>query len=142
MSEERDEDERLRSRFEAIVEGLELDLDDLEEPDSPAAQAPRRPAEPEQQPVEFDDLPDEQFYRNVDDVHLLPRSRSVTAAMVGLIGSPVLLILATTFGYLLPRPVTIAAILTFVASAIFLISKLPPSHGRGRWDGRDDGAEL
>lgn len=139
---ERDDsgDERRSDRdaFDAIVERLDLDL--------PFPLGVDRPAdpEPEPEPVELDDLPDpvdEQFYRRVDPGPGRPLHRGRTAAWAGVVGSPLLLVLATVGGSWLSRPVLLGAALTFVASAIYLIAQLP-EHGPGQQDWPDDGAAL
>lgn len=125
--------------FDKIVEGLELDLDFSDEVDEPA---PSEPApldwSDDAEPVEVEEEP---FYRKVEPARLRPRRRGMTLAWVGLAGAPLLLVVATMFREILPRPILAAAIITFVASAIYLVSQLP-EHGPSRPDWPDDGAVL
>ncbi len=125
--------------FDRIVEGLELDLDFSDEvPEPDPAEPPPLVWSDDTEPVEPEDEP---FYRKVDPAPLRPRRRGVALAWVGLGGAPLLLVLATIFGEILPRPILAAAIITFVAAAIYLVSQLP-EHGPSRPDWPDDGAVL
>jgi hypothetical protein len=124
--------------FDKIVEGLDLDLDFSDEVPEPA------PVEPpplvwsdDTEPVEAE----EPFYRKVEPTPLRPRSRAMTLAWIALAAAPLALVIATMFGEILPRPILGAAVLTFVAAAIYLVSQLP-EHGPGRSDWPDDGAVL
>lgn len=132
-----------RDAFDDIVSRLDLDLPfpaEADEPrDTPQAQ---EPAEPE--PFELDDEPDpvdEQFYRRVDPGPGRPMHRGRAAAWGGLVGSPLLLMLASLAGQWLSSPVLLGAAITFVASAIYLIAQLP-EHGPSQRDWPDDGAAL
>ena len=127
-----------RDAFDAIVQRLDLDL-----PFPLGVAQPAEP-EPEPEPVELDDQPDpvdEQFYRHVRPGPARPLHRGRATAWAGLVGSPLLLVLATVGGSWLSRPVLLGAALTFVASAIYLIAQLP-EHGPGQQDWPDDGAAL
>jgi hypothetical protein len=124
--------------FDKIVEGLDLDLDFSDEVAEP------EPVEPpplvwsdDTEPVEAE----EPFYRKVGPTPLRPRSRAMTLAWIALAAAPLALVIATMFGEILPRPILGAAVLTFVAAAIYLVSQLP-EHGPGRSDWPDDGAVL
>ena len=124
--------------FDKIVEGLDLDLDFSDEVPEP------EPVEPaplvwsdDTEPVEAE----EPFYRKVEPTPLRPRSRAMTVAWIALAAAPLALVSATMFGEILPRPILGAAVLTFVAAAIYLVSQLP-EHGPGRSDWPDDGAVL
>lgn len=122
--------------FDRIVEGLDLDLSFPDEPADPGPQLPRwEPEAPE--PVEED----EAFYRRVDPTPLVPRRRGVLLAWIGLVGAPLVLVLATVSHVFLDRPVLAGAVLIFVASATYLFLQLP-EHGPGRRDWPDDGAVL
>lgn len=132
-----------RDDFDKIVEGLELDLDFLdeidEEDDAPEPSAPE-PSAPVAEDVEDtdDEVP---FYRRVTHVPLIPKTRESLFAWGALLGAPLALVVASVFGQNLPRPVLAGAVLTFVAAAIYLISQLP-EHGPSRPDWPDDGAVL
>jgi hypothetical protein len=124
--------------FDRIVEGLDLDLSFPDEPADPVVEDPPlhwSPEEPE--PVETE----EPFYRRVDSTPLIPRRRSVLLAWIGLVCAPLALVLATVVHVFLDRSILAAAVLIFVASAIYLFLQLP-EHGPGRRDWPDDGAVL
>ncbi|WP_332641693.1 hypothetical protein [Aeromicrobium sp.] len=125
--------------FDKIVEGLDLDLDfpDEEPEPAPVEQPPPLVWSDDTEPVEAE----EPFYRKVEPTPRRPRSRAMTLAWIGLAGAPLALVIATMFGEILPRPILGAAVLTFVAAAIYLVSQLP-EHGPGRSDWPDDGAVL
>lgn len=128
-----------QDEFDKIVEGLELDLSF---PDEPADPVPPVVDEPE--PVAWDDEPDEpeeQFYRQVDARPLIPRKRGIMLAWAGVVGTPLVLTLATLAGLFLERSLLAAAALIFVASATYLFLQLP-EHGPSRKDWPDDGAVL
>jgi hypothetical protein len=130
-----------RDEFDRIVEGLDLDLSFADEPlDEPAPQAPpvapQHPSAARVAPAE-----DEEFYRHVDAVPLVPRRRGIVLAWAGVIGAPLTLVLATVAHVFLDRPVVAGAALIFVASAIYLFLQLP-EHGPSRRDWPDDGAVL
>lgn len=143
--------------FDAIVRRLGIHLsfpDDAEVPGTapthgPAQGAARRrdddglPAELAEA-ESFDDMPDpvdEQFYRRVQGGPTGPVHRGRALAWIGLVGTPLLLVLATLAGSWLSSSVLLGAGVTFVASAIYLISQLP-EHGPAQPDWPDDGAEL
>lgn len=130
-----------RDDFDKIVEGLELDLSFIDEPEEPAAEEP----EPTWSPRTDDDVDaedtEEPFYRKVEPTPLMPRRRGIMLAWVGVLGAPLSLVIATMSGVFLDRPIVAAASLTFVASAIYLILQLP-EHGPSRRDWPDDGAVL
>lgn len=142
--------------FDAIVRRLGIHLSF---PDDAPVEAPRasgRQDGPEQPAAEgdlppelaetdsFDETPDardEQFYRRVEPRAIGPVHRGRALAWIGLVGSPLLLMLATLAGSWLSSSVLLGAGITFVASAIYLISQLP-EHGPSQPDWPDDGAEL
>ena len=132
-----------RDDFDKIVEGLELDLSFIDE--KPDEQPAEQPPEPEWSPLTDDDIDaadtEEPFYRKVEPTPLMPRRRGVLAAWIGVLGAPLSLVIATMSGVFLDRPIVAAASITFVASAIYLISQLP-EHGPSRRDWPDDGAVL
>lgn len=129
-----------RDEFDKIVEGLDLGLSF---PDEPADPAPLEPDPATQAAAEDDDRtrPDEEFYRRVDPVPLIPRKRNLVLGWAGVVGTPLVLVLATLAGQFLDRTVLVAAALIFVASATYLFLQLP-EHGPGRRDWPDDGAVL
>lgn len=131
--------------FDEIVQGLDLDLSF---PDEPSKASPRDSgggagpwAADSTEPVDFDDLPDEPFYRRVTPPPPKPPHRGRTAAWIAVLGSPVAIMLATFLHVWLARPVLLGIGLIFVAGAIYLISQLP-EHGPSRPDWPDDGAAL
>ncbi len=132
-----------RDDFDDIVDRLGMDLE-FPEGHVGAGRAPGpAPQEPEL-PPELDDLPDdrdEQFYRRVPARAPGPVHRGRALAWTGLLGSPMLLVIATLTGSWLSSAVLLGAGLTFVASAIYLISQLP-EHGPSQRDWPDDGAAL
>jgi hypothetical protein len=130
--------ERERDDFDRIVEGLDLHLSFPDEPADPvfdAAPPPEPEADPD--PVETE----EPFYRRVEPAQLVPRRRGVLLAWCGVIGAPLLLVLATVAHVFLERSIIAGAALIFVASAIYLFLQLP-EHGPSRRDWPDDGAVL
>jgi hypothetical protein len=122
--------------FDEIVQRLDLDLDF---PDQAPPKA--RPEEPEPEPVEFDDIPDEPFYRRVTPRPPRAPRRGHTLGWIAVLGSPAAIMVATFLHIWLSRPVLLGIGLTFVAGAIYLISQLP-EHGPSRPDWPDDGAAL
>ena len=126
-----------RDDFDRIVEGLDLDLSF---PDDPIDPVPERPAAV-QRDTDAAAEQDEPFYRRVDSTPLVPRRRGVILAWAGVVGAPMVLVLATLAHVFLDRPIVAGAVLTFVASAIYLILQLP-EHGPSRPDWPDDGAVL
>jgi hypothetical protein len=125
-----------REEFDRIVEGLDLDLSFADEPVAEPPVAVPQPAAPRVEPAE-----DEQFYRLVDNRPIVPRRRGILLAWAGVIGAPMLLVLATVAHVFLDRPIVAGAALIFVASAIYLFLQLP-EHGPSRRDWPDDGAVL
>jgi hypothetical protein len=128
-----------RDDFDRIVEGLDLDFSFPEEPADPV----RRPEEPAELRREADEpvAQEEAFYRQVGPTPLMPRRRGLLLAWGGVLGAPLLLVLATLAHVFLDRPVIAGAALIFVASAIYLFLQLP-EHGPSRRDWPDDGAVL
>jgi hypothetical protein len=131
-----------RDEFDKIVAGLELDFD---LPDEPADRLPEEPPTTALSSDEDDDedVPDAEvpFYRQVSATPLIPRRRETILAWFGVLGAPLLLVVWTMIGEILPRPILAGAVLIFVASSIYLISQLP-EHGPSRSDWPDDGAVL
>ncbi|MFT4188452.1 MAG: hypothetical protein QM621_07695 [Aeromicrobium sp.] len=128
-------DDALRSRFDEIVEGLELELpDDL----TPAEPTPVVAPEPEPY-VDFDDLPDEAFYREVEPLAWPELSGPVKLAWTAALGIPGFLVLCTMIGVFLPRMTVLGLCFIAVAAATYLFSRLP---SRDRPDWPDDGVEL
>jgi hypothetical protein len=125
-----------RDDFDKIVEGLDLDF---EFPDEPADPPPIDPPAAAHKPVE--DPAEVPFYREVSATPLIPRHRGTILAWCGVLGAPMLLVVWTVIGQILPRPMLAGAVLIFVAGAIYLISQLP-EHGPSRSDWPDDGAVL
>ena len=128
-----------RDDFDRIVEGLDLDLSFPDEPAEPVV-----PASVEPTPLRWeDDTADEEepFYRQVAPTPLLPRRRGPWLAWIGVLGAPLLLVVATLAHVFLSRSVIAAAALIFVASATYLFLQLP-EHGPSRRDWPDDGAVL
>ncbi|MEO6604271.1 MAG: hypothetical protein ABIN55_01535 [Aeromicrobium sp.] len=124
--------------FDKIVEGLELDLEfPAEPPDPEPVEAPSPAWSDDAEPA----VEQEPFYRKVEPANLRPRTRGVTVAWIALAGAPLSLVFATLIGQILPRSMLAAAVLTFVAAAIYLVAQLP-EHGPGRPDSPDDGAVL
>lgn len=123
--------------FDKIVEGLDLDLN-FEPFEEPAAQAPVV------EPVEVPDkTPDDDAGLHDWEVHEPPAELNARR-LVGwsaVLGGPALLIVATVFDQVLPRAVAFAAVMAFVAGAVYLVLQLP-DHGPGRPDWPDDGAVL
>lgn len=127
-----------RDDFDRIVEGLHLDLSFPDEIPDPVPDPADHP-----QPVESSEAGETQepFYRRVEPTSLVPRRRGVALAWAGVIGAPLLLVVATVAHIVLDRPIIAGAALIFVASAIYLFLQLP-EHGPSRRDWPDDGAVL
>lgn len=139
----RRDDEDGPDAFDDIVSRLGLDLPFPAEADDPPADRRDEPEEPPE-PVSLDDQPDpvdEQFYRRVEPPRAGPLHRGRALAWAGLVGAPVLLVLASATLGRVSGPVLLGAALTFVASAIYLIAQLP-EHGPAQRDWPDDGAAL
>jgi hypothetical protein len=124
-----------REEFDRIVEGLDLDLSFAEEPvtETPVPVDPGTSDDVDPQ--------DEPFYRQVESAPLIPRRRGIVLGWAGVVGAPMLLVLATVAHVFLPRSIVAGAALIFVASAIYLFLQLP-EHGPSRRDWPDDGAVL
>ena len=136
--------------FDEIVQRLDLDLTfpdvpPTREPEHPSVRRHRRVEPPQgaeaDEPVSFDDMPDEPFYRKVPPAPIRPRHRGRTLAWIAVLGSPLAIIVFTLAQVWLPKSVLLGIGLTFVAGSIYLISQLP-EHGPGRPDWPDDGAAL
>ena len=130
-----------RDDFDKIVEGLELDLSFVDEPQEPVDEPEPTWSPPTEDEVDAVDDAEEPFYRQVDSTPLIPRRRSVLLAWVGVLGAPLSLVVATVSGVFLDRAIVAAASLIFVGAAIYLILQLP-EHGPSRKDWPDDGAVL
>lgn len=127
-----------RDDFDRIVEGLDLNLSFPDEPADPVGQEPELTWTPDdEEPAETE----EPFYRKVDPTPLIPRRRSLILAWIGLLGTPLAVVVATVLDIFLDRSILAGAALIFVASAIFLFLQLP-EHGPSRRDWPDDGAVL
>lgn len=127
-----------RDDFDKIVEGLELNFDF---PDEPADPVPIDPPKTVPAPVDIEAETEVPFYREVSTTPLIPRHRGTILAWFAVLGAPMLLVVWTMIGEILPRPMLAGAVLIFVAGAIYLISQLP-EHGPSRSDWPDDGAVL
>ncbi|MFT4299018.1 MAG: hypothetical protein QM597_05225 [Aeromicrobium sp.] len=130
-----EESDPIRSRFDEIVDGLELEVpSDL----TAAEPAPFSALRPEPEYVDFDDLPDEEFYREVPRELLPPMPWPAMLAWVTALGLPGLLVVCTMVGVFLPRPVVLSAGLLTVVAVVYLFSRLPSS----RRDSGDDGGAV
>lgn len=131
--------------FDKIVEGLHLDLSFPDEPADPVPEpAPQRDEHLDaiDDSIDADPVtPQEPFYRHVDPVPLVPRSQGARLAWFGVIGAPLILLLASLAHVFVSRGLVGGAALIFVASAIYLFLQLP-EHGPSRRDWPDDGAVL
>ncbi|MDX6278195.1 MAG: hypothetical protein QOJ72_2323 [Nocardioidaceae bacterium] len=127
-----------RDDFDKIVEGLDLDF---EFPDEPADPVPADPPAAVDPPADDEVETEVPFYRQVSATPLIPRRGSTILAWFAVLGAPLLLVVWTMIGEILPRPMLAGAVLIFVAGAIYLISQLP-EHGPSRSDWPDDGAVL
>jgi hypothetical protein len=129
-----------RDDFDKIVEGLHLDLS-----------FPDEPADPVPDPLDVHDVIDdpldepapaeEPFYRHVAPTPLVPKRQGVRWAWAGVLGAPLVVLLAALANVFIDRTLIGAAALIFVASAIYLFLQLP-EHGPSRPDWPDDGAVL
>jgi hypothetical protein len=120
-----------RDEFDEIVQHLDLDLDfpdPSDERSEPDVQPPTNPA------ARSSDV-GEEFYRRVDPGPRRPWRRNVTAAWIGLVGSPAALVVCSLAGYIAPRSIVAALALTFVAAAVYLIAQLPDRPSGGPDDG-------
>jgi hypothetical protein len=137
--------------FDEIVRRLDLDIPFPNEsgPETPPAREPEHPSvrrhrHEDEEPVELDDLPDDQddqFYRRVPPAPIRPHHRGRSLAWAAVLGSPLAIAVATVFQIWLPKSVLLGIGFTFVAGSIYLISQLP-EHGPGRPDWPDDGAAI
>jgi hypothetical protein len=127
--------------FDEIVRNLDLDLD-FPEPALPPA-LPPQPTHPSAGSDDRDDDHDEddQFYRRVEPRPVLPRNPRVLLAWLGVIVTPVAIVVSSVLHLLMPRPVLLGCGLVFVASAIYLIAQLP-ERGPGEPHWPDDGAQI
>lgn len=129
--------------FDKIVEHLDLGFPfpaDLDE--SPRERRPDPSTEAEPPDRRWDeDREEELAYRTPPPRSERPPSRARTLAWVTVLGGPGLMVSATLFAIVLPRPVVLALAITFVAAVLYLISQLP-EHGPSRPDWPDDGAVL
>jgi hypothetical protein len=121
--------------FDEIVRNLDLDLD-FPEPEP----EPELPAQPVHPSVASSDR-DDQFYRRVEPRPVLPRDPRMLFAWLGVIAGPLCIIVTSTLHVIMPRPVLLGCGLLFVASAVYLISRLP-ERGPGEPWWPDDGAQL
>ena len=127
-----------RDDFDKIVQGLDFDL---EFPDEPADPDPIDPPVTGHSQVADDEETEVPFYRQVPVTPITPRHSGTILAWCGVLGAPLLLVVWTMIGEILPRPMLVGAVLIFVAGAIYLISQLP-EHGPSHSDWPDDGAVL
>lgn len=126
--------------FDRIVEGLDLEMPRPEHVEKEVArERPVTPPEPKAWAPVWDE--DSIAYRNPPPRPRRPPSKARTAAWVTVLGAPTLLVMSTLVRIILPRPVVLAAALTFVAAVIYLISQLP-ERGPAHPDSPDDGAVL
>lgn len=133
-------DDRSSEEFFRIVEGIDLDVEFPDVPGDDSESAPESQTPTGHAAEHSDPEPD---YRRVGPSGATPRPRDgrLTLAWSAIIGPPLLFVLATMGGVILPRPVVLSSVLIFVAATIYLISRLP-EHGPGQSDWPDDGAVL
>lgn len=127
-------DDDPNEEFDRIVKGLDFDLpfpQDVPEPE------PAPEPEPVPEPESLDDVD----YRHPVPPPPKPFHRGRTLSWTAIIGGPMLMMVATVLGFVLPRTIVYGIALIFVAAAIYLVSQLP-EHGPGHPDSPDDGAEL
>lgn len=132
-----------REEFDRIVEGLDFDLRDLGDLDAAAERAAAQPELPDatEGPVlEFDEMPDEAFYREAPPARLGTR-RSTIAAWIGVGGPPVVMVLAAILDIWIDSTLMVGLTLVSVASLVYLIYQLP-ERGPSNQDWPDDGAAL
>lgn len=122
--------------FDEIVRNLDLEIDFPEE--SAPAPAPQ-PAHPSVASTVDDE--DDKFYRRVEPRPVIARSPRVLFAWLGVIGSPVCIMVTSLMNMIMPRPILLGCGLVFVAGAIYLIAQLP-ERGPGEPHWPDDGAQL
>jgi len=121
--------------FDEIVRNLDLDLD-FPAPE-PAPERPAQPIHPSVAPSEQDD----QFYRRVEPRPVLPHNPRTLLAWLGVIVTPLGIMVSSAAHLTMPRPILLGCGLVFVASAIYLIAQLP-ERGPGEPWWPDDGAVL
>lgn len=124
--------------FDEIVRNLDLDLD-FPEP-APKPEPVRQPTHPSAAHA-ADGNDDDQFYRRVEPRPVLPRSPRVLLAWLGVVLTPLAIMVSSVVRLTMPRPVLLGCGLVFVASAIYLIAQLP-ERGPGEPYWPDDGAAL
>jgi hypothetical protein len=106
-------------------------------PDEQAAPAVPAPAEPEGHPELVEQAQEERFVPPLPPP--LPRvSKDRLAAWLGVLGSPVLLLVATVFRIPLPTVVPWLLVAAFLGGFGYLVAQMP----RGPRDPFDDGAVL
>lgn len=141
--------------FDRIVEGLEFDLEDLEdEPTAPPGHYAEDddladesdddavPGSDHGLPPELDWFDDEGGYEDPADFYEPPTEPidlGLNLGWAGALGIPLLMTLSTISGIILPRPVVVAFGLLFVAAVLYLFSRIPRERRGG--DG-DDGAVV
>jgi hypothetical protein len=121
--------------FDEIVRNLDLEIDFPE--DSAPAPSPQ-PVHPSVASTVDDD---DKFYRRVEPRPVTPRSPRVLFAWLGVIGSPICIMVTSLMNMIMPRPILLGCGLVFVAGAIYLIAQLP-ERGPGEPHWPDDGAQL
>jgi hypothetical protein len=121
--------------FDEIVRNLDLEIDFPEEPAPAPAPQPVHPSVAST----VDD--DDKFYRRVEPRPVIPRSPHVLFAWLGVIGSPICIMVTSLMNLIMPRPILLGCGLVFVAAAIYLIAQLP-ERGPGEPHWPDDGAQL
>jgi hypothetical protein len=125
--------------FDEIVRNLDLDLAFPE----PAPEPARQPVHPSAaSPGPEDELTeDDQFYRRVEPRPFLPRNPRILFAWLGVIATPICIMVSSVLHVIMPRPMLLGCGLVFVASAIYLIAQLPERGPSEPW-WPDDGAQL
>lgn len=163
MAEERDDLEVAWARIVADYDRAVDDpvarwpiAEDVPEPTADPGPARTEPATDRlgQDPPAVDDLPDAPAEAPVDDTdrpdsehHYVPPEPPPLGrpdlpsgiAWAGVLGGPVLLLLATVLTWDLPGLLTAACVIGFVGGVVFLVATM--DDGRGR-DGWDDGAQV
>ena len=120
--------------FDEIVRNLDLEIDFPEE----SAPTPE-PVHPSVASTVDEDDDDDKFYRRVEPRPIVPRSPLL--AWLGVIGSPICIMVTSLMNLIMPRPILLGCGLVFVAAAIYLIAQLP-ERGPGEPHWPDDGAQL
>lgn len=134
-----------RDEFDRIVEGLDLDLDGLEDLDEAAERRAREseeePAEPELPPeLREDDLDEVPFYRQVPPARVRP-TPGTGVAWVGVLAAPLLVLASLVFDFWVPNWLIAALTVASVSSVTWLFWRLP-ERGPSQRDWPDDGAAL